>query len=125
MPLVDGLAQTLRAPADHPLQVLQPANDQLPFQNWGRYKITASLGTGGMGSVYKAQDVRLGRTVAVKFLRSGGRDARDSRQRQYFEREARAQARIDHPHICKISAYYRNSDGMAVSGRGVILSLIL
>lgn len=55
-----------------------------------------------MGTVYKAQDVRLRRKVAIKFLRMGPPDADNMRQRRRFEREARAQSRIDHPNICKI-----------------------
>lgn len=71
-------------------------------QTWGRYKILGFVGSGGMGSVYQAQDLRLSRTVAIKFLRSELLDASNSYQRRRFEAEARAQARIDHPHICKI-----------------------
>lgn len=74
----------------------------LPFRDWNRYQILALLGTGGMGSVYKARDLRLNRYVAVKFLRFGQLDAIDAKQRRRFEREAQAQARIEHPHICKI-----------------------
>ena len=81
-----------------------PSNpgEQLPFPNWQRYKLIAFLGAGGMGSVYKALDPRLGRLVAVKFLRSSQIESDHTRQRRRFEREARAQASIDHPHICKI-----------------------
>jgi len=89
------------------------SSEKLPFQNWSHYKIVAFLGAGGMGAVYKARDPRLGRTVAVKFLRSGQADTFDTRQRRHFEREARAQARIEHPHICKMSGGCRNSDGIA------------
>ncbi len=81
---------------------LSRAGEQLPFQGWDRYKIVSCLGSGGMGTVYKAQDPRLRRTVAIKFLRCGQLDALGSRPRRRFEREARAQASIDHPNICKI-----------------------
>jgi serine/threonine-protein kinase len=91
----EGLAQA------EPSQV-ELERAPLPFQNWDRYKITACLGFGGMGSVYRAQDPRLKRTVAIKFLRAGQLDSLNPRQRRLFEREARAQARIDHPNICKI-----------------------
>jgi serine/threonine-protein kinase len=75
---------------------------ELPLQSWDRYKITGFLGAGGMGAVYKAQDLRLKRIVAIKFLRTNPGEPDEPRQRKRFEREARAQARIEHPHICKI-----------------------
>lgn len=81
-----------------------PSNpgEQLPFSTWDRYRLITFLGAGGMGSVYKALDPRLGRMVAIKFLRSSHLEADHLRQRRRFEREARAQASLDHPHICKI-----------------------
>lgn len=65
-----------------------------------------------MGEVYKARDPRLHRSVAIKFLRGGQTSTLDTRQRWHFDREARAQARIDHPHICKIPVPCQDSDGM-------------
>lgn len=76
--------------------------EQLPFPSWERYKIVAFLGAGGMGAVYKARDPRLKRSIAIKLLRGGQGDPFTTRQLRHFEREARAQARIEHPHICKI-----------------------
>ncbi|WNG28177.1 protein kinase [Cystobacter fuscus] len=64
---------------------------------WDRYELLELLGRGGMGEAYKARDRRLGRTVALKFIR-GADPARAMR----FLQEARAQARIDHPHVCKV-----------------------
>ena len=65
----------------------------------GRYEILAPLGAGGMGEVYYAQDPQLERPVAIKVLTS----ARvTGRQLERFQREARAIARITHPHICTI-----------------------
>ena len=55
-----------------------------------------------MGTVYKAVDLRLKRSVALKFLRGGQVESTDARQRRQFERDARAQARFEHPNICKI-----------------------
>jgi serine/threonine-protein kinase len=66
----------------------------------GPYEVLSSLGTGGMGEVYRARDARLHRVVAIKVLRSLG--AADPERRARFEREARAISRLNHPHICTI-----------------------
>ena len=63
----------------------------------GPYEIGAPLGAGGMGEVYRARDTRLDRTVAIKVLR--GNVASDPDLKQRFEREARAVAALNHPHI--------------------------
>ena len=64
------------------------------------YEVSALIGAGGMGEVYKARDTRLDRTVAIKVLPREVAGDPDSRAR--FEREARAVAALDHPHICGI-----------------------
>jgi serine/threonine-protein kinase len=74
-----------------------PAEPRLPIEHWDRYEIGRLLGQGGMGAVYEARDLRLGRVVALKFIRGG-----DPRLSMRFLREARAQAQIDHPNICKV-----------------------
>ncbi len=66
----------------------------------GPYEILAPLGAGGMGEVYRAQDSRLGRVVAIKVLPSRVSDSALLRQR--FEREARALSSLSHPHICTL-----------------------
>jgi serine/threonine protein kinase len=66
----------------------------------GPYEIAAQIGAGGMGEVYKARDTRLDRTVAIKVLPE--HVATDPELKQRFEREARAVAALDHPHICGI-----------------------
>ena len=66
----------------------------------GPYQIVAPLGKGGMGEVYRASDDRLGRSVAIKVLPSEVSSDPDRRRR--FEREARAIAALNHPHICAI-----------------------
>jgi serine/threonine protein kinase/tetratricopeptide (TPR) repeat protein len=64
------------------------------------YKIVEKLGTGGQGTVYKARDMRLGRTVVVKVL-SPELTARETNLRR-FEREAQLASSLDHPNICVI-----------------------
>jgi eukaryotic-like serine/threonine-protein kinase len=66
----------------------------------GPYEITAAIGAGGMGEVYKAHDTRLDRTVAIKVLPSAL--VGDAHARQRFAREARAIAALSHPHICPL-----------------------
>src|SRR6476620_1773357 len=65
-----------------------------PGTKLGPYEVLAFIGAGGMGEVYKANDTRLGRIVAIKRLK-GGHMAR-------FEQEARAIAVLNHPNICAI-----------------------
>ena len=66
----------------------------------GAYRLESLLGSGGMGEVYRARDVRLGRSVAIKVLLPQISADVDARQR--FEREARAIANLNHPNICTL-----------------------
>src|SRR5689334_2201100 len=65
----------------------------------GPYRIEALLGSGGMGSVYRAQDTRLGRMVAIKVLRG---HAESPALRVRFQREAQVISSLNHPHICSL-----------------------
>nr|WP_307531637.1 serine/threonine-protein kinase [Streptomyces umbrinus] len=69
----------------------------------GRYRLTESIGQGGMGRVWRAVDEVLDRQVAVKEMRIDGMDQEDTRtRRERTLREARATARIDHPNVVRV-----------------------
>ena len=74
----------------------------------GPYEITALIGAGGMGEVYRAVDTRLDRRVAIKVLPAYV--ASDTHLRQRFEREARTIAGLNHPHICVLHDVGREGD---------------
>jgi predicted ATPase len=71
-----------------------------PGSRLGPYDILSPLGAGGFGEVYKARDTRLGRIVAIKVLPPQVADDPEARDR--FDREARAIAALNHPHICTV-----------------------
>jgi len=80
----------------------------------GPYEISALLGVGGMGEVYRARDVRLGRTVALKVLPTEA--TADPERRQSFEEEARTVAALNHPNICVLYDIGESVPSGSVSG---------
>jgi serine/threonine protein kinase len=72
------------------------------------YRILDRIGEGGMGVVYRAEDTRLGRQVAVKFL--SAKLSQDQSAVDRFQREARAASSLNHPHICALYDIGRHGD---------------
>src|SRR5215472_15861733 len=75
----------------------------------GHYELLDVLGKGGIGTVYKARDLKLDRDVAVKFLAAG--IASDAEQKARFVREAKAASILDHPSICTIHEIGESEEG--------------
>jgi serine/threonine protein kinase len=108
--LLEGTDPEIRARVERMLavesgsQILDPPPDGLPPDatktviaagtQFGPYRIEAQIGAGGMGTVYRAIDTRLGRVVAIKFAAE--------RYNERFQREARAISTLNHPHVCTL-----------------------
>ncbi len=80
-----------------------------PGSRLDAYEIVRPLGSGGMGEVWLATEVRLGRKVAMKVLPADL--TRDPSRVQRFEQEARAASALNHPNVCTIHALGETSDG--------------
>jgi predicted Ser/Thr protein kinase len=78
-------------------RVRHTASSEWPVEDWDRYEFVRVLGAGGMGEVFLAKDRRLGRTVALKFIRGA-----DPKHILRLIQEARAQSSIEHAGICKV-----------------------
>ena len=75
----------------------------------GNYELVEKIGEGGMGVVYKAEDSKLGRTVALKFMPPD--ISNDPAYKERFAREAQTIAALDHPNLCTIHAIEESEDG--------------
>ena len=71
-----------------------------PGTKFGPYEIVSPLGAGGMGEVYRARDLRLDRTVAIKVLPTHLSDNSEAKER--FDREARSISSLSHPNVCQL-----------------------
>ena len=96
-----------------------PASDPLGLagRTVSHFQIHEPIGAGGMGAVYRAEDTRLGRAVALKFLLPS--HSLDAGARARFHREARLVAALDHPNLCTIYEVGTSNDG------GIFLAMAL
>ena len=102
IPTVEGVSDT-PGPVSAPRIAREPATVVLSGSRVGVYHLWERIGAGGMGEVYRAQDTRLGRHVAIKILPPAVAD--DPARRARFEREAQLLASLNHPNIATIFGF--------------------
>src|SRR5262245_18553425 len=88
--------------------VASPVDPRMIGETVTHYKILDNIGEGGMGVVYRAEDTRLGRQVAWKFL--SARLAQDTSAIERFQREAHAVSSLNHAHICALYDIGKHND---------------
>jgi serine/threonine-protein kinase len=99
---VDRVADPAIAPQPEPPPPETPASSSnLEGKVLSHYRVRGKLGEGGMGVVYRAEDLKLGRNVAIKFLPGAPGDWPESILRR-FERESQAASALNHPNICTV-----------------------
>ena len=104
-PTLDATRTSAPTSAPRPASIASPgADDESRFLPGtvlaGRYRVVGLLGRGGMGEVYRADDLKLGQSVALKFLPRGFEQ--DSGRLERFRNEVRLALRITHPNVCRV-----------------------
>jgi Tol biopolymer transport system component/predicted Ser/Thr protein kinase len=100
VPAIESLAHRILHPRPAAGRCNETGELAVIGRSLAQYRVTASIGAGGMGEVYRATDARLGREVAIKVLPAS--TAADPERRQRFEQEARAASALNHPNILTV-----------------------